>query len=115
MSNCIQCVLVWGGVDPKDKDCVLGSLIVFGSKLLSDSVWVDVLHEASSKIRDRCDWEVAWSAIVNINGVSSSDDAEFRVSSLDGGDGGLQFIDEANPWKEASKSVNVEEIFKIFL
>ena len=97
------------------KDCVLGSLIIFGSEFLSDSVLVNVLCETSFKIRDRCKGEVTWSAIVDINGVSSLDGTDLGVSSLDGGDRGLWFVDETKPGKGVSESVDVKEIFKMFL
>ena len=83
--------------------------------ILSDSVCVDILCEALPKIGDRCKWEVAWSAVIDINGVSGSDNTELGVSSLSGGYRGLWFIDEAKPGKGISKSVDIKEIFKMFL
>ena len=115
MSNHVQCILCLGGIHPKDKDCILVSLIIFGSEFPSDSIGVNVLHKASSKVRDECEWEVAWSAIVDINGVSCSDGTELGVSFLDGGDRGLWFIDKAKPRKGESESVDIEEIFERFL
>ena len=115
MSNCVQHVLGWDGVGPKNEDRILGFLVVFGSEFLSNSVGVNILHEASSKIGDRCTWEVAWSAIIDINGISGLDGTELGVSSLDGGDRGLWFIDKAKPGKGESESVDVKEIFEMFL
>ena len=91
------------------------SLIIFGGEFPSDSVRVNVLRKASSKVGNECEWEVAWSAVVNINGVSCSDSTELGVSSLNGGDRGLWFVDEAKPGKGESESVDIEEIFERFL
>ena len=68
----IQRVLVRGGVGPKNEDCVVTSLVAFLDEFPSDSFRVDVSGELSSKIGNKCAWEIAWSSIVDISGISCS-------------------------------------------
>ena len=89
-------------------------LVTFLDKFPSDSFRVDVSGELSSKIGDKCAWEIAWSPVVDVNGISCSEDIDSWVSNS--GDRGPWFVDEAKPRKGESKSVDeVEEIFAMLL
>ena len=54
----VQCVLVHGGVGPKNKDHVVTSLVTLLNEFSSDSFCIKVSGELPSKIRDKCMWEV---------------------------------------------------------
>ena len=59
-------------------------------------------------------WEIAWSPIVDVNGISSLEDVDSWISNC--GDRGSWFVNEAKPRKGESKSVNkVKEIFAVLL
>ena len=90
------------------------SLVTFLDKFPSDSFWIDVLGELSSEISDKYVWEIAWSPIVNVNGISGSKNVDSWIS--DCGDRGPWFVDEAKPGKGESKSIDeVKEIFAMLL
>ena len=82
---------------------------------MSESIWVNDFWEGFSKIRDKFEWEVTWSAVVDINGVSSLDSGEFRVFSFGDGDRCLWFVNKAKSIEGVSKSADLREIFGIFL
>ena len=63
----IQRVLVRGDIGPKNKDCVVTSLVTFLNEFPSDSFRVNVSGELPSKIGDKCMWEIGWSSIVDVN------------------------------------------------
>ena len=59
-------------------------------------------------------WEIAWSPIVDVNGISGSKNVDSWIYNC--GDWGSWFIDEAKPRKGESESINeVKEIFTILL
>ena len=77
----VQCVLVRGGVGPKDEDHVVASLVTFLNEFPSDSFQVDVSGELLSKISDKCAWEIGWSPVVDVNGISGPKNSGSRASS----------------------------------
>ena len=90
------------------------SLVTFLNKFPSDSFGVNVFGEFSSKIGDKCAWEIAWSSIVNIDGISGLENVDSWVSNC--GDQGPWFVNEAKPGKGESESIDeVEEIFTMLL
>ena len=59
-------------------------------------------------------WEIAWSPIVDVNGISSLEDVDSWISNCR--DRGPWFVDKAKPGKGESKSVDkVEEIFAMLM
>ena len=93
----------------------MGPLLIFTGEFVSDSVVVNNFWEGSSKIGDKCKWEVAWSSIVDINGISGSDGVKLWMISFNDKDRDLWFINEAEFIEWESKYVDVKEIFKVFL
>ena len=89
-------------------------LFTFLNKFPSDSFRIDISCEVSSKIGDMCAWEIAWSPVVDVNGISGSKNMDSWISNC--GDRGPWFVDEAKPRKGESKSIDeVKEIFAMLL
>ena len=65
---------------PKNKDCIVTPLFAFLNKFSSNSFRIDISSEFSSKISDKCAWEIAWSSIIDINGISGLKDVDSWVS-----------------------------------
>ena len=115
MSNYVQLILLCSSESPENKNCVLGSLLVFAGKFISDLVIVNNFREGSSEIRDKYVQEVIWSSVIDINGVSSLDGIELCVVSFNKEDRGLWFVNKAESIKQVSKLVDIKEIFGSFL
>ena len=115
MSNRVQLVLLCGGESPENKNCVLGSLLIFTSKFTSDLIVVNNFQEGFSEIGDKCVQEVIWSSIIDINGVSSWDGIELCVVSFNKRDKGLWFVNKAESIKQVPELIDIKEIFGSFL